>query len=206
MKLQLAQFTNGPLHKIKAYTNPQPRRHFNAFLPRDRPNPSAARRRESRGGPDARGRRCCGGGRCVGRRAPALPAPQLLHAAGVGRGEGEGGGRGVAAAVGVGSGTGERPQGGEAVAVQGARDLLRGDRGGGAHGAAHVGAHRREVGPPRTRLRDQAPHEASGELDSPFALPLLSTSSLTQGVSRSLLLLLVFRFSLLCFGMDQSIS
>jgi hypothetical protein len=67
------------------------------------------------------------------------------------------------------------------VAAQGARDLLRGGRGGRAHGAARVGAHRRAVGTARPRLRDQAPHEASGDPRLSFSVSL--GRSLFQSVS-----------------------
>jgi hypothetical protein len=98
----------------------------------------AGRRRRRRG----RGR--------VGRRAAPLPPPRLPPG---------GGRRGGAGAAAAGEGLGGRG----ALAGQSARDVLRGGLRGRAHGAPHLGAHRRAVGPARHRLRDHAPHEASGK-------------------------------------------
>jgi hypothetical protein len=148
MQVQVEHFTNRPLYKTHALQI------SSLFLAISTPRPRPAQIPAPTPGARDAGRRRGGGGR-VGRRAAPLPPPHLPPGGGGRRG----GGAGPAAA---GAGRGRRP-----LAGQGARDVLRGGRRGREHGAAHLGAHRRAVGPARHRLRDHAPHEASGKRGRP---------------------------------------
>jgi hypothetical protein len=165
LQMQVAHLTNRPLYKkthtIQIFSCPSHLLLRRLKTPRDRPAQLPPSRGESRCRPSSRLR--------LRRPRRAAPACSAFYSTAVRRHHRRTptGGRSRRHCCRRREGRGRR-----SLARQGACDVLRGDRGGRARGAAHVGAHRRALGPARHRRWDQAPHEASGTGGPPFCFPV----------------------------------